>query len=167
MVTAALAGSFDPITNGHLNLIQRSLKFCSKLYVIVAVNPSKSTLFSEQERIDLINKSINSLDFLDSTNVNVISYSGLIVNFAKENDVDLLIRGVRSNTDYEYEVNLASINKMLNDKLETILLTADQSLSQVSSSAVKELWKFEADVSKFVPESVSSALAAKKANLKK
>lgn len=79
----------------------------------------------------------------------------------------MLVRGVRSNTDYEYEVNLSSINKMLNPKLETILLTADQSLSQVSSSAVKELWKFEADVSKFIPEAVSSALAAKKANLKK
>ena len=150
------AGSFDPITLGHLDIIKRSLSVCKELYVVVGVNSQKKTTFSEAERLELVSKTLDGL-----SNVYVTSYSGLIVEFAKVNNASVLIRGIRSVTDFEYELNLALINKKITPSVETVLIPADPTLSIVSSSAAKELVKHGASVKEFVHESVEAALKEK------
>ena len=161
---AIYAGSFDPLTFGHIDLIQRSMQVCQELIIGVGVNPSKNTLFSEEERLSLLQKTITDqkyIDFLTSTNIKVLPFRGLLIDFAKEQGATILIRGMRSVTDFEYEMNLANVNKMLAPSIQTVFLPADPNLSLVSSSAAKEIAKFGGDVSKFVPSYVATAIAKK------
>lgn len=164
MTKALYAGSFDPLTYGHIDLIQRSLKICKQLVIGIGINPSKNTMFTEEERINLLNMVVTSsevMDFLTSTNVQVLPFRGLAVDFAKEQGATVLIRGMRTVTDFEYEMNLANINKMLAPSIQTVFLPADPNLSLVSSSAAKEIAKFGGDISKFVPSYVSNAINKK------
>lgn len=162
MVKGIYAGSFDPITNGHIDLIKRSMLFCKELVVVIGINPGKKTLFSEHERREMINQVITTeLDFLTSTNVKAISYSGLMVNLAKELNASVMIRGIRSVSDFEYEINLANINKTMSPDVETVFLPTQPDMAVVSSSAAKEIAKLGGDINKFVPPYVAEEIYKK------
>lgn len=148
MVRAVFAGSFDPITLGHLDIIKRSLQLCDQLIIGLGINPLKKTLFSEQERIvhiqNLLHKEVPFCDVV------VKAFPDLLVSFAKEMGATLLIRGCRSATDFEYEMSLANINKMLAPEIETVLLPTTPQLTLISSSATKEIARNGGDISQFV-----------------
>ena len=136
MKTAIYAGSFDPITNGHIDIIKRSLKIFDKVIIAVAYNINKSEFLPVNIRKELILKSIS-----DISNVEVDSFDGLTIDYAKQKGANFLLRGVRSALDFEYETQLAQINKKLNENIETVILTATPELGCVSSSAVREILK--------------------------
>lgn len=162
MVTGIYAGSFDPITNGHIDIIKRSMQFCDRLIVAIGVNPSKKTMFSEEERLKMIATVITKeLDFLTSTNVSAKVFSGLMVNLAQEVGATVMIRGIRSVSDFEYEINLANVNKTLAPGVETVFLPTRPEMAVVSSSAVKEIAKYKGNISKFVPSYVAEEIQKK------
>ena len=142
-------GSFDPITLGHLDIIERSSKLVDQLIIGVLINSSKSPLFTNEERVDLIKKTTSHIP-----NVEVISYNGLLVDFAKERNADILIRGLRAVTDFEYELQLAQINKKLYPQVETIFLATNVNYAYLSSSVVREVARYGGDIKQFVPESI-------------
>ena len=151
------AGSFDPVTKGHIDMIKRSIKLVDKLIIGVLYNPHKEGLFTIQERIHLIKAALveNGLEKYD---IQVESSSGLLVDYAKEKEATVNIRGVRSVRDYEYEYEMALVNKKLYEELETVILIADGEYAQISSSLVKEIASFRGDASRFVPDCVVSEL---------
>ena len=154
---ALFPGSFDPFTNGHLNTVERAAELFDKVIVAVVTNTTKIGLFTSDEKIELINLSISHLD-----NVEVIAQSeGLTVDIAEELGAKFLVRGIRNMTDYEYEKNIASMNKQLKPNVETVFLMADDRLSNVSSSIIKEIAKFKGDITAFVPKEVEKAIAKK------
>lgn len=156
---AIYAGSFDPITLGHLDIIKRSLKICKQLVVAIGANTSKKAMLGNIERANLIHKVIDSeLDFLDATNVTVNHFDGLLVEYARKIEASVLIRGVRGSADFEYETTLANINKSIAPEIDTIFLPTRPELAIVSSSAVKEIFLHKGDVSKFVPRAVFEEL---------
>ncbi len=162
MIAGLYVGSFDPITNGHLDMIRRSMAFCQKLYVVVGVNPKKQTMFTSSERVSLIEKVIAAE--LPGTNIKILSHKGLIATLAQGLKVNVFIRGVRSVADFEYELNWTLINKEIVSTIETVFIPANPMFSTVSSSAVKELASFNVPMGKFVHPIVASALAEKLKN---
>jgi len=153
---ALYAGSFDPITNGHADLIRRSLKFVDRLIVGVAVNVAKQPLFSDVERIALIRAALD-----DDERVEVRSFRGLVVNFAKEAGAQVVLRGLRAVADFEYEYQMALMNRHLNPELETMFMVPSLEVSYVSSSLVREVARFGGDIEKLVHPAVAKALRAK------
>lgn len=153
VIRAMLPGTFDPPTNGHLNVIERSAKLFETLDVVVADNISKKCLFSAQERVEMLEEMLQSLP-----NVNVRIHDGLIVDYAKENDISVLIRGVRALVDFGYEFELAMTNKQLYPQLEVLFIPTDPNYFVLRSSAIKEMAAFGADVSTMVPVSVARKL---------
>lgn len=149
MNKACYPGSFDPITNGHLDLIKRASKMFDSLDVLVAINPDKKSLFNNDEKVMMIKEAVKDLK-----NVNVNFYAGLVVDYCKENDIKTIIRGLRNAVDFENELALEKINKELNPDIETIFLAATIGNIYISSSNVKELIKHKKDISKYVPKSV-------------
>ncbi len=156
MVTCLYAGTFDPITNGHVDIIMRSLHFCDQLIVAIGINPNKNTMFSDEERQTLIKQT-----FAHFPNIKVSSFQGLAVEFAKQQRATIFVRGIRSVSDFEYEINLANVNKILAPEIETVFLPTSPELAVVSSSMVKEIAKYGGDISKFVREHVSKAVQNK------
>ena len=150
---AIFAGSFDPITNGHLDIIERASKIFDELQIGVLYNPNKKGLFNFEERVNLIESCTSHLD-----NIKVVSFEGLLVDYCKENGIDTLVRGIRSSADVEYELQMAHMNKELNSDIETIILPTSTKYSFVSSSLVKELVSFNADIKNLVPSIVLEAL---------
>nr|WP_314278543.1 pantetheine-phosphate adenylyltransferase [uncultured Peptostreptococcus sp.] len=155
-VKAIFAGTFDPITNGHIDIIERASKMFDHLEVGLLINPNKQTLFSKDERMDLIRLSTKHLD-----NVSVISFDGLLIDYCKKNDISVLVRGVRTIADMEYELQMAHMNRELNDDLETIILPTSKVYSFISSSLIKEVLHFDADVSNLVPKCVIEKIKCK------
>ncbi len=153
---ALYAGSFDPITNGHADLIRRSLKFVDRLVVGVAVNISKQPLFSSEERITLIRAALD-----DDPRVEVRAFTGLVVKFAKEAGAQVVIRGLRAVADFEYEYQMALMNRHLSPELETMFMVPSLEVSYVSSSLVREVARFGGDIDKLVHPAVAKALRAK------
>lgn len=149
---AIYAGTFDPITNGHLDIVKRSMEFCDHLIIGIGVNSSKKTMFSELNRIQMISESVSFLS--KRNNITITSFEGLLVNFAKEEKAKVLIRGIRNVSDFEYEINLASINKTIAPEIDTVFLPTSPELAVVSSSMVKEIAKYGGDISGFVPKHV-------------
>ena len=149
-------GTFDPITNGHLDIIKRATKIFDKLYVLVATNINKKTLFSVDERINLIKEVTKDIE-----NVEVVSSSLLTVDFAKQVGASAMIRGLRMVSDFEYELQLATFNKHLNDDIETVFIMSSHEYSFLSSSTVKEIASYSSDISTFVPEVVVNVLKEK------
>ena len=143
-------GSFDPVTNGHIDIIKRSAKLVDTLIVAILENSSKKAFFSTQERIQLLEESCKDIE-----NLKVESFSGLLVDFAKEKEANLIIRGLRALTDFEYELQMAQMNKHLHSEIETIFLVTNVRYSFLSSSAIKEVAQFGGDVSDFVPPIVA------------
>lgn len=155
-LTAVYPGTFDPLTNGHLDLIVRARRLWGHIVVGVAANPKKKPLFSLEERVDLIQRTLLENGF-DET-VEVIGFSGLLVDFAREHDATILIRGMRAVSDFEFEFQLASMNRTLAPDVESVFLMPGESFSFVSSTLVKEVAKLNGDVSRFVSARVLKAL---------
>lgn len=156
-VRAIFAGSFDPITNGHIDIIERASKLFDKLIIGILINPNKKTMFTISERIELIKKSTEHIE-----NIEVISFEGLLVDYCRKNDVSVLVRGIRSTADVEYELQMAHMNKELANEIETIILPTSTKYSYISSSLIKEVLSFDADIENLVPKCVLDELKLKK-----
>ncbi len=156
MNKAIFPGTFDPPTNGHLNIIQRASKLFEEIDVVVAVNKNKSCLFSEEERVSLLKELVK-----DFPNVSVHSSSSLIVDYAKKTGSNILIRGIRNTVDFSYEFDLSLMNHNLNSEVETLFIPTDQKYLVLKSSSIKELAAFGGDISSMVPEIVRLALERK------
>jgi pantetheine-phosphate adenylyltransferase len=154
--TALYAGSFDPITNGHTDLIKRSLSFVDRLMVAVAVNVAKQSLFSAEERTALIRDALEN-----DPRVEVRHFQGLLVNFAKASGVRMVIRGLRAASDFEYEYQMALMNRHLAPEMETVFMVPSLDTTYISSSLVREIARFHGDVDSLVHPSVASALRRK------
>jgi len=153
---AIYAGSFDPITRGHEDLMHRSLEFVDTLIVAVAINSTKTPLFSIDERVQLIKDSVG-----EDTHIQVHSFGGLLVDFAREVGASLLIRGLRAVSDFEYEYQMALMNRHLSPKLETVFMVPSLDTTYISASLVREVARFGGDVDDLVHPTVANALRAK------
>ena len=149
MNIAVYSGSFDPITNGHIDIIKRAAKMFDRLIVLVSVNYKKASTFTSGERVAMIERVLAELDL---PNVSVDMYDGLLVNYAKQVGATALVRGLRAVTDFEYEFQMALTNKKLCGDVETIFLTTSSEYMFLSSSMVKQVAGFGGDISHFVPE---------------
>ena len=153
---AICPGSFDPITFGHLDIIQRGARVFDEVHVVVLNNSAKHSLFSVEERLELIRKVTTHLP-----NVKVDSYQGLTVNYANKVNASAIIRGLRAISDFEYEMQGTSMNRLLNEKVETFFIMTKNQYSFLSSSIVKEVARYGGDISELVPEVVEQALIEK------
>ena len=153
---AIYAGSFDPITRGHEDLIQRSCEFVDKLVVAVANNSAKKPLFSPDERVDLIRKAVG-----DNDRVEVLQFQGLLVNFAREVGASLIIRGLRAVADFEYEFQMALMNRNLSPGLETVFMVPSVETTYISSSIIREIAQFGGELNGLVHPAVAKALKEK------
>lgn len=159
VIKAVYAGTFDPVTNGHMDIINRSMEFCTELTVAIGYNPAKKTMFTEEERIKQIDRAIDrKVEFLRSTNIKVASFQGLLISYAREIGAKVLVRGIRSVSDFEYEIMLANTNKVLAPEIETVFIPTRPELAVVSSSMVKEIARNGGDISQFVPSHIVSAV---------
>ena len=154
---AILPGTFDPITRGHMDIIQRALCVFDKLVIAILKNSKKSSLFSIDERMQLIREDFKNV----SDRVEVASFSGLLVDFARKHNARVIIRGLRAITDYEYEAQMALMNRNLCSDIETFFLISTEDYSYISSSLVKQVAMLGGSVSKFVSPSVEAALKEK------
>ncbi|MFH1691492.1 MAG: pantetheine-phosphate adenylyltransferase [Candidatus Omnitrophota bacterium] len=153
---AIYPGTFDPVTNGHIDVVNRAVKLFDEVLVAVAPNSQKAPLFSVQERVDFLKRTFKGMD-----SVKVVSFEGLVVDFARKSNVSIVIRGLRMLSDFEYEFQMALTNRKLADDIETIFLMPSESYSYVSSKLLKEAAKMGADLSYFLPSFVERALKEK------
>ena len=157
MYTKAIyPGTFDPITNGHIDLVRRAGDMFDHVVVAIASNPSKTPLFTLEERVELAEKAVKNIK-----NASVVGFSGLLANLAKEQQARILLRGLRAVSDFEYEFQLANMNRRLNPDLESVFLTPCEHNSFISSTIVKEVSLHKGDVSQFVPDFIVKALQNK------
>ncbi len=147
MKRAVYPGSFDPITFGHIDIIERSAKMVDELVIAVLRNSAKNSLFSLEERVNMIKEVTKDLP-----NVKVETFDGLLVDYMRQIDASIIIRGLRAVTDFEYELQIAQMNHVLKDNIETIFLITNLKYSYLSSSLVKEIASYGGDITKFVPE---------------
>lgn len=155
-VKAVYPGSFDPLTNGHLDIIRRAAKLYDEVVVAVLVNTSKQGLFNFEERVQFIENETKDLP-----NVKVDSFVGLLVDYCKENEIRVIIRGLRAISDYEYEMQIAQMNRTLNPEIETVFLLTNTKYSFLSSSIVKEVSRFGGNIADIVPQTVQEKLKEK------
>ena len=156
MKRAIYPGSFDPVTFGHLDVITRSAAIVDELIIGVLQNGSKNQLFSETERVNMLEEATNQLP-----NVKIKSFEGLLIDFAKQEQCQIIIRGLRAITDFEYELQMAQTNRIMAPMLDTMFLTTSLEYAYLSSSTVKEVARFHGDLSHFVPEAVAKRLMEK------
>lgn len=152
-VSAMYPGTFDPITLGHEDLVRRASRLFDKVVVAIAANPSKEPMFSLEERVELARTVL-----ADFENVEVTGYTGLTVNFATDNDLQVIVRGLRAISDFEYEFQLANMNRHLTADVESVFLTPAETYTYISSSLVREICGMGGDVSEFVSPKVKLAL---------
>ena len=151
--TAIYPGTFDPITNGHIDLLQRAARHFERVIIAVAVSSAKRTCFSLDERVELARTALQKLD-----HVEVVGFQGLLVSFAQAQGASIILRGLRAVSDFEYEFQLASMNRKLAPDVETMFLTPDEGYTFISSSLVREVASHGGDVSAFVHPAVQAAL---------
>jgi len=156
MFKVLLPGTFDPPTNGHLNILRRASRLFDAVEVVIAVNPGKTYLFSAEERLSMMRALAQDLP-----NVTVSTWKGLIVDFADKIGVHVIVRGVRALADFDYEFELSLMNRSINPRIETIFLPTDQKYSVIRSSAIKEIAGFGGDISGMVPPNIATALREK------
>ena len=156
MNKAIYPGSFDPVTLGHLDIIERTSKMFDRVIIGVLNNKSKSPLFSVEERVNILEKATK-----DIPNVIIKPFNGLSVNFAKENEAQVIVRGLRAVTDFEYELQMAQTNRVLAPDVDTVFLTTSLEYAYVSSTIMKEVARFGGDLSKFAPPEIIQALHSK------
>lgn len=150
MKIAIFPGSFDPITKGHESIVKRAAPLFDKIIVAIGDNSSKNRTFDLEKRKEWIKKT-----FENEANVHVMTYSGLTVDFCKEQNANYILRGLRTAVDFEYEQPIAQMNKSLNSSVESFFLVTEPALSAISSSIVKEIYKHGGDVNEFIPESIT------------
>src|ERR1700689_3130568 len=153
MRTVIYPGSFDPLTNGHLDVIQRATKLFDRVVVAVAQNEGKNPLFSQAERLELVTKCVAHLK-----NVETDVFDGLLVNYVEKRSAQAIIRGLRAVSDFEFEFQLALMNRKLNERIETIFMMPKDTYTFLSSRIVKEIARLGGDISSFVPPQVATAL---------
>lgn len=156
MKTVVCPGSFDPVTNGHLDIIERASALFDRVIVVVMVNAAKSPLFTTEQRVDMLVRSTAHLP-----NVSVQSYDGLLATFAREQGATVIVKGLRALSDFEYEFQMALTNRELNHTLETVFLTATDDKMYLSSSLVKQVAQYGEDVSAFVPACIVNDITEK------
>jgi pantetheine-phosphate adenylyltransferase len=154
--TAVYPGTFDPITNGHTDLVRRAASIFDRLVVAIAANPEKAPMFTLEERVDLARRVL-----ADVTNVEVMGYAGLTVDFARQNGLSVMVRGLRAVSDFEYEFQMAGMNARLNPNIETVFLMASDRFQFISSRFVKEIGALGGDISHFVSPRVAERLYAR------
>lgn len=156
MRTAIYPGSFDPLTNGHLDVIERAVKLFDRVVVAVAKNESKQPLFTLEERVDLVRRSINHIP-----NAEADSFDSLLVEYANKHNAQAIVRGLRAVSDFEFEFQLALMNRKLNERVETIFMMPKDTYTFLSSRIIKEIARLGGDISAFVPVHVRAALVEK------
>lgn len=156
MRTAIYPGSFDPLTNGHLDVIQRATKLFDRIIVAVAKSESKQPLFTLEERVQMVTSAIGHLPTVEAD-----SFDGLLVNYVEERSAQAVVRGLRAVSDFEFEFQLALMNRKLNERIETIFMMPKDTYTFLSSRIVKEIARLGGDVSSFVPDHVRAALGGK------
>ena len=160
MKIAVYPGSFDPFTNGHLDIVDRAGKLFDKVHVGIAVNSAKNSMFSIEERVEMIDQVL-----ADRKNVEVTTFGGLLVDYAREVGASAIVRGIRAVTDFEYEYAIYQINRDLNPDLETVFLLASQKYSFLSSTIIKEVARYGRDVARYIPPLIAEALLKRFAEL--
>ena len=153
---AVYPGSFDPVTNGHLDIIKRSAKIFDKLYVAILENSAKTPAFSMEERVEFLKKVT-----LDMDNVVIDKFSGLLVNYMESVNANVIIKGLRAVSDFEYEFQMALMNRNLNKNIETLFMTTNEKYSYLSSSIVKEVAKHQGSLNGLVPENLEKTILTK------
>lgn len=156
MKIAVYSGTFDPITNGHMSIIKRAIGLFDKVYIAVAEETYKNTLFDVEERVALVKESVANLE-----NVEAEKFTGLLVDYAQSRGAVAIVRGLRVISDFEYEMQMASFNRHLNPHIETVFFTADGEFSMVSSSMIRNIASLHGDIQDFVPAPVYEALRKK------
>ena len=158
---AVYPGTFDPITYGHIDVIKKSLKLFEKIVIAVSDGANKNYLFNSDERIDIIKKALFKDQKLNKSKIEIISFQSLTTDICKKYKSNIILRGLRAVSDFEYEFQLANMNRALSPKIESIFLTPSEKLSYISSSLVKEIGLLGGDINAFVPPCVRNALALK------
>ena len=156
MLRAIYPGSFDPVTNGHIDIIKRAAAISDELIVGVLQNKAKTPLFSVEERVIMLREVTKNLK-----NVKIVTFEGLLIDFAAQMDAKVIIRGLRAITDFEYELQMSQTNRKLNADIETLFLTTSLEYSFLSSTTVKEVASFGGDITQFVPEFVAEKITEK------
>ncbi|MBR2671643.1 MAG: pantetheine-phosphate adenylyltransferase [Oscillospiraceae bacterium] len=149
MRIALCPGSFDPVTNGHVDVVERAAKLFDKVIVVVLTNTGKNPIFTAEQRVDFLRRSLEHLE-----NVEVDAYSGLLADYAREKNAVAIVKGLRAVTDFEYEFQMALINKKLNETIDTLFLTTKMEYMYLSSSVIREVASFGGDISQFVPNAI-------------
>jgi len=156
MRRAIYPGSFDPVTFGHLDMIERSAKIVDELVVAVLINSAKNPLFSVEERVSMLEEITSHLP-----NVKITSFNGLLIDYAREVEASIIIRGLRAVTDFEYELQIAQTNRIVNSQVDTVFLTTSLEYAYLSSTIVKEVASYGGDISHFVPKQLIERIYAK------
>jgi pantetheine-phosphate adenylyltransferase len=157
--TALFPGSFDPVTNGHIDLLERATHLFDRIVVTIAVNPAKKAIFSGEERAELIRNSIEGKPWAGQVEIDL--FTGLLIDYARQRGIRFLIRGVRQLSDFEYEFRMALTNRRLSPDIDTVFLMPDEQLNFISASLVRDVAYWGGDLSSFVPDVVAKALADK------
>lgn len=153
MSKAVYPGSFDPLSNGHLDIIKRASRLFDEVHVVVSINVLKKSIFTPEERMEMVKTVTSNLN-----NVVVRVYDGLVVNYCKENNINVIVRGMRNYSDYENEFSLFQYNRDIDSSIETVLLMPTTKNQVVSSSAIKELVTFGCDITKYVPKEIKEKI---------
>ena len=155
--TGVYPGTFDPITLGHMDIIRRGAHLVDRLVIGVTTNPSKSPMFSLEERMEMVRREVEQL----GRNINVVAFDSLLMDFAEREGASMIIRGLRAVADFEYEYQMAGMNQQLNDRIETVFLMADVSLQPIASRLVKEIALYGGEIRKFVSPAVAEEVRAR------
>ncbi|MBB3143740.1 pantetheine-phosphate adenylyltransferase [Phyllobacterium trifolii] len=161
MTIAIYAGSFDPITNGHMDVLQGSLRLADKVFVAIGVHPGKAPLFSFEERVDLIKRVATDVFGRDGERIDVIAFDGLLIDAARKYGASLMVRGLRDGTDLDYEMQMAGMNGKMAPELQTVFLPADPAVRTITATLVRQIAAMGGDVRHFVPALVADALKTK------
>lgn len=156
MKAAIYPGSFDPVTFGHIDMMERSAKIVDELVVAVLINSAKKPLFSVKERVSMLEEIAGHIP-----NIRITSFHGLLIDYAREVDASIIIRGLRAVTDFEYELQIAQTNRIVNSEVDTLFLTTSLEYAYLSSTIVKEVASYGGDISHFVPEQLIDRIYAK------
>jgi pantetheine-phosphate adenylyltransferase len=161
MTIAIYAGSFDPITNGHIDVLQGSLRLADTVFVAIGVHPGKAPLFSFEERVELIERVAGEVFGNDGKRIKVISFDGLLIDAARKVEASLMVRGLRDGTDLDYEMQMAGMNGKMAPELQTVFLPADPAVRTITATLVRQIAAMGGDVRQFVPALVADALKTK------